>query len=184
MVREWRSEAPAFPAGEALGELSAVLEDGSGGGREWPRGHSSKQAWRSLNRLAFSCQDADGFRLSYLGGGGAPAVCARVASVAIIFDKWLICLITHFWEEHCLNLWKPQPSPYPLRVSSLCAVFSFSWRLGTLQPHEAAALEGLIPKATPTAGAETVSWTHTEPGRGAPALSVRSPRVREGAALG
>lgn len=73
-----------------------------------------------------SYQDVDGFRLSYLGGGAA-AVCACVALIAIIFDKWLICLITHFQEEHCLNLRKPQSSPYPLRVSSLCTVFLFFW---------------------------------------------------------
>ena len=71
-----------------------------------------------------SYQDVHGFRLSYLGGGAA-AVCACAALIAIIFDKWLICLITHFQGEHCLNLWKPQSSPSPLRSFPLHGILSF-----------------------------------------------------------
>lgn len=67
MVREWRSEALVFPAGETLGELSAVLEDGSGGNLDWSRDHSSKQAWSLLNCLAFQLPGCRWFQAELLG---------------------------------------------------------------------------------------------------------------------
>lgn len=98
-------------------------------GREFPL-PSERGVYRTV--WLSSYQGVDGFQLSYLSGGGA-AACASVALIVIIFDKWLICLITHFQEEHCLNLWKlPSPPPTPSEFLPFARYSYFSGALGTL----------------------------------------------------
>ena len=64
-----------FPAGETLGELSAVLEDGSGGGAEWSGAPPSKRAWSLRNRLAFQLPGCPWFPAQLLGWWCCCGVC-------------------------------------------------------------------------------------------------------------